>query len=134
MKHHGCDGTALTSYAEPGIVIPLYNCEKTIRQLVEALVSTLSDHFSRFTIVLVNDGSRDATHEIAQEIQQDHSQCVKYIRLARNLAQFPFIRRCNERDKSNIEKLLHEKLADIKELDNVIYLDVDRWFFPGMSG
>lgn len=47
------------------------------------------------------------------------------IRLARNLAQFPFIRRCNERDRANIEKLLHEKLDDIKELKSVMYLNVN---------
>ena len=47
------------------------------------------------------------------------------IRLARNLAQFPFIRRCNERDRTNIEKLLHEKVSDIEELKNVLYLDVE---------
>lgn len=47
------------------------------------------------------------------------------IRLARNLAQFPFIRRCNARDRTNIEKLLHTKLGDIEELKNVLYLDVD---------
>lgn len=47
------------------------------------------------------------------------------IRLARNLAQFPFIRRCNGRDRTNIEKLLHNKLDDIEELRNVLYLNVD---------
>ena len=47
------------------------------------------------------------------------------IRLARNLAQFPFIRRCNERDRSNIEKMLRDKVSDIDELKNVLYLDVE---------
>lgn len=47
------------------------------------------------------------------------------IRLARNLAQFPFIRRCNERDKANIEQLLRDKLSDIGELDEAMYLDVE---------
>lgn len=47
------------------------------------------------------------------------------IRLARNLAQFPFIRRCNERDRSNIEQLVHDKIADIDGLKNVLYLDVE---------
>ena len=47
------------------------------------------------------------------------------IRLARNLAEFPFIRRCNDRDKSNIEQLLREKLSDIGELKEAMYLDVE---------
>ena len=46
------------------------------------------------------------------------------IRLARNLAQFPFIRRCNARDRANVEQLLREKLDDIAELRDLLYLDV----------
>lgn len=47
------------------------------------------------------------------------------IRLARNLAPFPFIRRCDERDRTAIEKQLREKLADIDDLKSALYLDVD---------
>jgi protein arginine kinase len=47
------------------------------------------------------------------------------IRLARNLAQFPFIRRCTERDRASIEQLLHEKLSDIRQMKNLLYLKVD---------
>lgn len=47
------------------------------------------------------------------------------IRLARNLAQFPFIRRCNERDRGMIEKLLRERLDDVEPLKHLLYLDVD---------
>lgn len=47
------------------------------------------------------------------------------IRLARNLAQFPFIRRCNERDRAQIGQILREKLGHIKHLKNLMYLDVE---------
>ncbi len=47
------------------------------------------------------------------------------IRLARNLAQFPFIRRCNVRDRADIGQILREKLGDIKQLKNLLYLDVE---------
>ena len=47
------------------------------------------------------------------------------IRLARNLAPFPFIRRCDERDRTAIEQLLRDKLAHIEELKSALYLDVD---------
>ena len=46
------------------------------------------------------------------------------IRLARNLAQFPFIRRCNERDRGMIEKLLRERLDDVEPLKHDIYEQV----------
>ena len=47
------------------------------------------------------------------------------IRLARNLVQFPFIRRCTDHNRSDIEELLREKVSEIDELKNVLYLDVD---------
>ena len=47
------------------------------------------------------------------------------IRLARNLAQFPFIRRCNDRDRSAIEHSLRDKLSDIEPLNKLVYLNVD---------
>jgi protein arginine kinase len=47
------------------------------------------------------------------------------IRLARNLADFPFIRRCTDIDRASIERSLREKLQASKELEGLLYLDVD---------
>ncbi len=47
------------------------------------------------------------------------------IRLARNLAEFPFIRRCTEHDRSTIERLLREKLSDVDNLIGLLYLNVE---------
>ncbi len=46
------------------------------------------------------------------------------IRLARNLAQFPFIRRCTEQDRAAIEKTISERLADVETWKNLAYVDV----------
>jgi protein arginine kinase len=46
------------------------------------------------------------------------------IRLARNLAEFPFIRRCNEQDRLMIERLLREKLSHEPELADTSFVDV----------
>ena len=40
------------------------------------------------------------------------------IRLARNLADFPFIRQCNEADRSEVEKSLKETIYSIKKWKN----------------
>jgi undecaprenyl-phosphate 4-deoxy-4-formamido-L-arabinose transferase len=42
-------------------VIPVYNAEGTLRPLVERLQAVLSTHTSQFEVILVNDGSRDAS-------------------------------------------------------------------------
>ena len=46
------------------------------------------------------------------------------IRLARNLADFPFIRRCTEQDRTAIEKTLGEKILALRELAGPLYIDV----------
>lgn len=47
------------------------------------------------------------------------------IRLARNLGDYPFIRRCTDFDRTSIEKLVREKLSDSADLKDMLYVDVD---------
>ena len=47
------------------------------------------------------------------------------IRLARNLADFPFIRQCNDADRSEVEKSLKDTIFSIKKWKNLAYLDVN---------
>lgn len=46
------------------------------------------------------------------------------IRLARNLADFPFIRRCNEQDRSTIERQLRDHLSHASEFADASFVDV----------
>ena len=48
------------------------------------------------------------------------------IRLACNLADFPFIRRCTDHDRAAIEKTVHEKLLRSEKLASLIFMDVAR--------
>ena len=47
------------------------------------------------------------------------------IRLARNLADFPFVRQCDDKDRTAIQKSLCDAVLDEKELSDVGYVDVD---------
>ena len=47
------------------------------------------------------------------------------IRLARNLAEFPFIRKCNEQDRATVENRLRETILDMHDWDGLNYFDVD---------
>ena len=47
------------------------------------------------------------------------------IRLARNLADFPFIRRCGEQDRKDIEAILRGRIEEIEDWDDLTYVDVD---------
>ncbi len=46
------------------------------------------------------------------------------IRLARNLADFPFIRRCTDYDRTAIEAKLHDTVLTLSELSELTYIDV----------
>lgn len=46
------------------------------------------------------------------------------IRLARNLADFPFMGRCNDIDRANIESTVRERLADSAELSGLNFFNV----------
>ncbi len=47
------------------------------------------------------------------------------IRLARNLADFPFIRQCDDKDRGAIERTLCDAVHDEKRLADVTYVDVN---------
>ncbi len=46
------------------------------------------------------------------------------IRLARNLADYPFIRRCNDIDKANIESTVRERIVANPNLDRLNFINV----------
>jgi protein arginine kinase len=46
------------------------------------------------------------------------------IRLARNLADFPFIRRCTPADLAAIETMLRARIRETEEFRNLLYIDV----------
>lgn len=47
------------------------------------------------------------------------------IRLARNLAAFPFIRRCNDLDRTAIEKVFHDAIGQIDAFKELMYVNVN---------
>ena len=67
------------------VIIPVYNSESTIRQLVERLQTALET--ISFEIVMVNDSSRDASETICKQIASTYSN-VRFISLRRNYGEF----------------------------------------------
>ncbi|MEM1156395.1 MAG: glycosyltransferase family 2 protein [Pseudomonadota bacterium] len=73
---------------ELSVIIPVYNSEGTIASLVCAAELVLRDHFAGVQFVLVNDGSRDGSHEVILEmLSSELGYAVKYIQLARNFGE-----------------------------------------------
>ncbi|MBG0791828.1 MAG: glycosyltransferase family 2 protein [Desulfovibrionaceae bacterium] len=63
------------------IVIPIFNSEKTIEQLVNRLVGILPQPLE---IVLSNDGSRDDSDAVCRALQKKYPHIVVYVELSKN--------------------------------------------------
>ena len=62
------------------VLIPVYNSEGTIGRVVHEVREVLRDF--RLEFVLVNDGSRDGSHEVCLGLSQTHP--LTYVQLAKN--------------------------------------------------
>ena len=63
------------------VIIPLYNCEKTINQ---SIYSIQFQNFSHFEIILINDFSKDNTSTIIKDFQQNDKR-IKIINNHKNM-------------------------------------------------
>jgi glycosyltransferase involved in cell wall biosynthesis len=68
------------------IVVPVYNEEQSIPPLCEKIRTACEPLGKRYELIFVDDGSRDQTFAILQEIQKNDSQ-IKVIRLRKNYGQ-----------------------------------------------
>lgn len=68
------------------IVIPVYNAEKTLETLIKRLEPVLVNCSNNFEVILVNDGSRDASWAIIRRLTQRHP-WIRGIDLMRNYGQ-----------------------------------------------
>lgn len=60
------------------IIIPSYNVEKYIRQTIETLTG-ISEINKRIEVIVINDGSKDKTSEIAHEYERKYPETVKVV-------------------------------------------------------
>ncbi|MDQ6764959.1 MAG: glycosyltransferase family 2 protein [Verrucomicrobiota bacterium] len=123
------------------IVVPLYNSAETLPRLLEELGALRFD--GGHEIVLVNDGSRDATEQIALDLIQNCAVPVTFVNLSRNFGEHSAVlaglRASNgefvvtmdddlQNPPSEIAKLLAAALAEKRE---VIYSAFDEKKHPG---
>lgn len=59
------------------IVIPSYNVETTLKSTIDSLL--VSDLLNDIEILVIDDGSKDRTSEIANEFETDYPDCIRAI-------------------------------------------------------
>ena len=69
------------------VVIPVYNSEKTLPELVQRLKAELGKISGKYEIVLVNDGSRDESWKTMQALKAKNPTAIQAINLMRNYGQ-----------------------------------------------
>ena len=65
------------------VVIPLYNEEESLPELAEWIHNVLSHHHYSYEIIFVDDGSRDNSWKVIEELKAKNSR-IKAIKFRRN--------------------------------------------------
>jgi len=77
---------AATRYRSTSVVVPVYQGERSLDELVERLTSVLTPLVERFEILLVDDGSKDDSWSVIRRLAKTHDD-VRGIGLSRNFGQ-----------------------------------------------
>ena len=78
----------LVNLLDLSIIIPIYNEQQSIPQLIEKVAHVLDDVPCNYEIICIDDGSQDGSTEILRELAQQ-SKNLKAIILRRNYGQTP---------------------------------------------
>ncbi|MCT4542239.1 MAG: glycosyltransferase family 2 protein [Vallitalea sp.] len=64
------------------IIIPVYNSEKSIKELCKRIIKTMESHELKYEIILVDDYSNDNSYRIMEELYNENKNivCIKLIK------------------------------------------------------
>ena len=54
------------------IIIPVYNESESIGLLLDEVINVMSSHKFNFELIVVNDGSKDNTHQVLKPVSYTH--------------------------------------------------------------
>jgi glycosyltransferase involved in cell wall biosynthesis len=66
------------------VLIPIYNERRTLREIVQRVLSQDIEGVDEMEVVLVDDGSTDGSADIIRELHQEHPKCILPILLDEN--------------------------------------------------
>ena len=53
------------------IIVPVFNESESIRLLLDEVINVMSSHKFNFELIVVNDGSKDNTHQVLKRLYED---------------------------------------------------------------
>ncbi|MGA2268695.1 MAG: glycosyltransferase family 2 protein [Bryobacteraceae bacterium] len=66
------------------VFFPAYNDAPSLPALVRKTLATLERHVADYEVIVVNDGSRDGTAEVLEELRREHSPWLRVVTHAHN--------------------------------------------------
>lgn len=66
------------------IVIPLYNEEESLPELMKAIADVMAGHEYSYEVLFVDDGSTDNSFVVCKKMQEEYAGVVRIIRFSRN--------------------------------------------------
>lgn len=93
------------------VISPCYNEEEVIGEFITRTVDVLEQHFYNYELLLVDDGSKDATIEKIAEYQRKNSN-IRLIRFSRNFGKEAAVTAGLEHSKGDIVVMLDSDLQD----------------------
>ena len=93
------------------VVIPVYNDEEVLEELHSQLVESLQEWCRSYEVIYVDDGSRDRSFEVLQELRAK-DRCIRLVKLARNFGQANAIAAGLDRAESDVVVIMDSDLQD----------------------
>jgi len=69
------------------VIIPVYNSEGTLPLLINRLLPVIHEVASQYEIIMVNDGSRDNSWRVINDLRDRHDKFIRAVHLMRNYGQ-----------------------------------------------
>ncbi len=108
------------------VVIPLYNEEESLPELVEWIERVCTEHKLSHEIIMIDDGSTDDSWKVVEELARDH-RSVKGIKFQRNYGKSPALHEGFKAAMGNVVITMDADLQDspdeIPELYSMIMTD-----------
>jgi glycosyltransferase involved in cell wall biosynthesis len=104
------------------VLFPAYNEEENIRSAISKALEALRPRFERFEILIIDDGSRDRTGQIADELAREHRE-IRVIHNERNLGLGPTLYKGYR--SASCELVIQNAMdypLDLKDLDKMLPL------------
>jgi dolichol-phosphate mannosyltransferase len=102
------------------IVVPLYNEEANVEALYQRLKAVVDGMGVSYEFILINDGSRDRTLELARDVSARDSR-VRYIDLSRNFGHQIAVSAGLDHTSGNAVVIIDADLQDPPELISALY-------------